>query len=134
MTTRLLYALDDYGYWTGEIVTQDDPGIPPGFTDVAPPDVVPPEYATWQVAAWIVTPISPIAAATPAQWQVVTLKRDNLLYGCDWTQLPDVALTSDQVSAWKTYRTALRNITTQPDPFAIVWPAPPSALPPFPPM
>lgn len=49
--------------------------------------------------------------------------RDTLLSACDWTQLPDVAPATQ--AAWKDYRQALREVTEQPDQFAIVWPTPP---------
>jgi len=50
-------------------------------------------------------------------------KRDQLLIASDWTQLPDVPLTTK--AAWAIYRQALRDITSQPDPFNITWPTPP---------
>ena len=37
--------------------------------------------------------------------------RNALLTACDWTQLPDIALDSDTVQLWKTYRQQLRNLT-----------------------
>jgi hypothetical protein len=55
-------------------------------------------------------------------------ERDAKLYACDWTQLPDTALTPEQQADWATYREALRNISNQPDfPYNIVWPTAPSA-------
>jgi hypothetical protein len=49
--------------------------------------------------------------------------RKSLLNQSDWTQLPDVQLTTAQVDAWKVYRQALRDITDQPDyPTTIIWP------------
>ena len=59
-----------------------------------------------------------------AQWRVIRSERAHLLSRTDWTQLPDVPLATKVV--WATYRQALRDITTQPDPFSIVWPTPPS--------
>jgi hypothetical protein len=38
--------------------------------------------------------------------------RDNLLTDCDYTQLQDTALTPAQVKAWRTYRQALRDYTS----------------------
>jgi hypothetical protein len=53
--------------------------------------------------------------------------RATLLAGTDWTQLPDAALTTTQVAAYKTYRQALRDITKQPGyPSAIEWPVAPA--------
>jgi hypothetical protein len=63
------------------------------------------------------------AAATDIQWERVRSDRNSRLAVCDWTQLPDA---SADAAAWATYRQALRDITTQADPFAIVWPVKPS--------
>lgn len=59
------------------------------------------------------------------EWVVVRNKRERLLLASDWTQLPDVEITNK--SSWATYRQALRNITTQSDPFNITWPTPPES-------
>ena len=56
-------------------------------------------------------------------WSEVRLNRDVLLKGSDWTQLPDVPITTKE--AWATYRQALRDVTNQSDPFNIVWPTAP---------
>ena len=60
-----------------------------------------------------------------AQWDVVRITRDSKLLQCDWTQLDDVVLTAEKVQEWKVYRTALRDITTQSDPYNVTWPTPP---------
>ena len=65
------------------------------------------------------------AGKVDEQWVIVRAERDGKLVVCDWTQLPDVPLTDAQKTAWETYRQALRDITTQPDPFNINWPTPP---------
>ncbi len=59
-----------------------------------------------------------------AQWAIVRAERNNLLADCDWTQLPDA---SADAAAWAVYRQALRDITSQTNPFNIVWPVSPSA-------
>jgi hypothetical protein len=52
--------------------------------------------------------------------------RNLQLAASDWTQLPDVALTSDQVQAWAQYRHELREMLKQnDDPKLIVFPEPP---------
>jgi len=38
-------------------------------------------------------------------------QRDLLLSKSDWTQLNDVALSTEKINEWKEYRRALRNIT-----------------------
>ena len=58
-----------------------------------------------------------------AQWIVIRAERNKLLADCDWTQLPDA---SADAPTWATYRQALRDITAQANPFAIVWPQGPS--------
>jgi hypothetical protein len=64
------------------------------------------------------------AAKVGAQWNVIRAERNKLLANCDWTQLPDA---SADAAAWAVYRQALRDITTQANPFAIVWPESPSS-------
>lgn len=56
------------------------------------------------------------------QWGEVRVQRDNLLKDTDWRASSDLTLSNE----WKTYRQALRDITTQSDPFNITWPSTPS--------
>ena len=65
-----------------------------------------------------------IDALTAAQWESVRALRNTKLENCDWTQLPDAPVDA---TAWATYRQELRDITNQPDPFAIVWPTAPQS-------
>jgi hypothetical protein len=61
------------------------------------------------------------------QWDKVKNKRNKLLILCDWTQLPDSPLTTEQKSAWATYRQELRDIPQQQvDPYHVVWPLAPT--------
>jgi hypothetical protein len=53
------------------------------------------------------------------QWQVIRTQRNQMLKDTDWTQVADSPVDK---AAWATYRQALRDITTQADPFNIVWP------------
>jgi hypothetical protein len=64
------------------------------------------------------------AAKVGAQWTVIRAERNKLLAESDWTQLPDA---SADAPAWATYRQALRDITTEANPFAIIWPESPSS-------
>ena len=64
------------------------------------------------------------AAKVGAQWDVIRAERNKLLADCDWTQLPDA---SADVAAWAAYRQALRDITSQANPFEVVWPTAPQA-------
>lgn len=56
------------------------------------------------------------------QWGEVRAQRNNLLKDTDWRASSDLTLSDE----WKTYRQALRDITTQSDPFNITYPEPPS--------
>lgn len=60
-------------------------------------------------------------------WADVRAARKRLLQMCDWTQTVDAPLSAAVKAAWATYRQALRDITTQPDPFNVTWPTPPQA-------
>ena len=56
----------------------------------------------------------------------VRADRDAKLAECDWTVLADSPLTTSQKTAWKTYRQALRDITSGDDfPHNITWPSQP---------
>jgi hypothetical protein len=58
---------------------------------------------------------------------VVTNQRNNLLYACDWTQIPNNPLTSEQQEVWAIYRQALRDVPNQPGfPANVIWPTPPA--------
>jgi len=62
------------------------------------------------------------AAARPTAdqaWANVRAQRNKLLAECDWTQLPDAPVDA---AVWAVYRQALRDITTQANPFKLSWP------------
>lgn len=73
------------------------------------------DYAT---KAWV-DPRTPTT-----QWAVVRAERDARIAKTDWTQLDDTPAVAK--GKWKTYRQALRDVTNQANPFAIVWPVPPA--------
>ena len=61
-----------------------------------------------------------------AAWSELRTARNLLLTECDWTQLSDAQLTSAQVTAWQTYRQALRDLpSTTLDPTQPNWPTSP---------
>lgn len=60
-------------------------------------------------------------------WESIRNQRNALLNECDWTQLPDSPLTNQKQTEWQVYRQSLRDITSQPNPFSIVWPTSPEA-------
>ena len=62
-----------------------------------------------------------VQARLDAQWTQVRTQQRQKLYESDWT----CSVTDYEVpnkSEWVQYRAALRDVTTQSDPFAIVWP------------
>ena len=65
-----------------------------------------------------------VQAKLDAQWTAIRAQQRELLYKSDWT----CSVTDYEVpnkAEWVAYRQALRDVTTQTDPFAIVWPAAP---------
>ena len=70
-----------------------------------------------------------IDAAMIEKWKTVRTERDRLLSASDWTQLPDVSLSTEKKAEWTAYRQALRDITNQTDPFSISWPTDPNFIP-----
>lgn len=66
---------------------------------------------------------SEIDARIEAKWVEIREIRNELLKECDWTQLADIP--SETKTIWQTYRQELRDVTTQTNPFNIIWPAKP---------
>lgn len=80
---------------------------------------------TWNVVTFTEEELQSITDGKAAS---VRKERDLKLYGCDWTVLPDNPLTAEEASAWKSYRTDLRNLTAQDGfPHAVIWPEEPGA-------
>lgn len=75
---------------------------------------------------WVVSEATDgeVTARIEAQWSAVRADRNQRLADCDWTQLPDAPVNAED---WASYRQALRDITTQSDPFNIQWPTEPGA-------
>lgn len=64
-------------------------------------------------------------AEIEAQWSITRSERNNLLAGTDWW-VTKAAETGTTISSEQhAYRQALRDITTQADPFNIIWPTKP---------
>lgn len=67
-----------------------------------------------------------VQAKLDAQWTSVRAQQRQKLYESDWT----CSVTDYEVpnkAEWVQYRQALRDVTTQADPFNIEWPVAPSA-------
>ena len=62
------------------------------------------------------------AQITAQKWGDVRVERNRKLSATDWRASSDLTMSDD----WKTYRQALRDITTQTDPYNITWPTKPS--------
>lgn len=60
-------------------------------------------------------------------WVRIRFQRDQLLSATDWVTLRAQEQGTPVPQEWLDYRQALRDITDQPDPLAIVWPIPPEA-------
>tara|TARA_B100000614_G_C14274915_1_gene380936 strand:- start:12 stop:284 length:273 start_codon:yes stop_codon:yes gene_type:complete len=60
------------------------------------------------------------------KWQGVRNQRNSLLAQTDWVVTKASETGVAETDAWKTYRQALRDITTQSDPDNITWPTEPS--------
>ena len=60
------------------------------------------------------------------QSTIVLKQRNELLYLSDWTQIPNNPLTTEQQTAWATYRQELRDVPAQQGyPYNVVWPIAP---------
>lgn len=61
------------------------------------------------------------------RWELVKISRNIRLSASDWTDTLSAKdrLGDELYQQWQIYRQALRDITTQTDPFNIVWPVPP---------
>lgn len=60
-------------------------------------------------------------------WQQARARRDELLARSDWVALRAADRGEPVPSEWLAYRQALRDVTEQADPLAIVWPVAPAA-------
>ena len=63
-----------------------------------------------------------LAVAIERKWAQIRSDRRTYLKESDYTQMPDVPLTSEMRAKWLEYRQQLRDITKQSDPFSLVWP------------
>ena len=60
------------------------------------------------------------------EWKQVRKRRNTLLSETDWVVVRAADRGETVPQAWRLYRQALREITSQPDPFNITWPQPPA--------
>ncbi|MFZ0615419.1 MAG: phage tail assembly chaperone [Chthoniobacterales bacterium] len=110
-----------------------EPGVfllPANATFIEPPNVKSNEVATWDGTQWSVQRLQDKdetkAEVPPLTWDIIEANRNILLSRCDWTQLPDVEIDSEEVAAWRVYRSKLREITSSFEtPESVVWPTAP---------
>ena len=80
---------------------------------------------TWQVTA---ASSEEIAARLADESADVRQRRNQLLNGCDWTQMSDSPLSDSDKTAWATYRQSLRDLpSAEGFPFTMSWPTEPGA-------
>ena len=108
--------------------------IPAHATEVEPPEVDENHQAIWNGESWDIKeiPVEPEPEKhEPTKEELLEMIRqirNEKLYECDWTQLPDAPLTNEQKQAWQEYRQALRDLPQTIDMEAIsslddvVWP------------
>ena len=63
----------------------------------------PGEHYNWSGVTWVFD--------SEAFMEIVREARNTALSLCDWTQIPDASLTTEQKAEWATYRQQLRDIT-----------------------
>lgn len=107
------------------IAPEENPVLADGYALFDVPDSVNPQTIT------LVHPDgqfeTDVIATTQQRWDSIRIERAKRLRESDWTcSITDY--TVPDKDKWITYRQALRDITTQPDPFAIQWPKAPNEL------
>lgn len=117
--------IEPLGFGLYDFSSQPDLDTFEKMAEVAP---VKDEYGIWR-QTWAVEPMNEeeVATRTEQEWGAVRAERNRKLMMCDWTQLADAPLTDEKRLEWAAHRQALRDITTQSDPFNITWPAKPAA-------
>lgn len=92
---------------------------------LAPPaPALPPGYVLgWNVTEWTVR--SPNDSELQIQWAAIRERRNALLAQSDIFVVRAYERGEPVSVETVAYRQALRDVTTQPDPFAIDWPVPP---------
>lgn len=120
------YALPDAEGYVVSIGTSVD--IPNGCVEL---QAEIPERPTTQhrfhLASWQWVDTRTPQQIADEQWQEVRRRRNSLLAATDWTDTASAPARLGQTAydSWQTYRQALRDVTTQSDPFNIVWPTRP---------
>jgi len=90
----------------------------------------PSEFCVWVDGAWVED--AGRTEAVRSQWlEKIRMDRNARLMMCDWTQMPDSQLSSDDRSLWATYRQSLRDLPAANTGIlsieSVSWPTPPNA-------
>ena len=97
-----------------------------GYTLSDPKPVVDPnqQKVSWTTSGWVVENLSDqeIQSLIDQEWSSVRNKRNELLKNTDWLVIKATELGKAVNEEIVNYRQALRDITTQEDPFNIIWP------------
>lgn len=117
---RFAQILNGKVHWIFESETQ--PQFAPNIQiiDITNFDPQPEEGWLWDLVEGRAIP-----PLKPDPMPEIRKRRNQLLAESDWTQIPDVALTIEQKTAWAVYRQQLRDFPAICDPFNPVWPIPP---------
>ena len=112
--------LSDYGVYSVTVSTKPSAAHDEKVVSNTEPTLVDGVWTLgWTVRGLTADEIAPEAKA-------VRRDRDELLVESDWTQMPDSPLDDSTKASWATYRTALRDISTQEGfPTNITWPTAP---------
>ena len=108
-----------------------EPGVyllPANATFEEPPKTQTGQGAFWDGVKWVVMEVPPIVELEDGKpsWDDIRFMRDCRLSASDWTQLPDVSLSSEKVAEWREYRKQLRSIVSSFEtPESVVWPSTP---------
>jgi len=80
------------------------------------------------VQTWNITDASEeeINTRIDEKWGEVRETRNLLLQQSDWTQFQDSPIIGSKLTEWQTYRQQLREISSQPNPFNLIWPTRPN--------
>ena len=122
------HALVQHGVVINCVEYDSTPSPVPGFPEDVVAIVNESAGPGWLYADGVFTdPNAPSPAAQTAEaWAMLRHFRNRRLAMCDWTQVTDVDLDTTTVTAWQTYRQALRDLpATTADPANPSWPSSP---------
>lgn len=86
------------------------------------------QTVVWRQGGWDIIDLTPqeIENLKVSQWQSIREKRNRVLQDTDWIIVKAFETKQEIPKEILEYRQALRDITTQEDPFNIIWPQAPS--------